>query len=304
MAAFTTFSKESLERHLKMFGKGKLVNYSPITKGIDNSNYFIELEKNGNISDFVLTILEGHTFEEVPFFTKLLNHLSYYGLPVPEPQLTLDGMSYTIFCGKPSLLVKRLSGEHIHSAGIKECKSIGKFLAEQHKAMSELKSSMPNYYSVEWMTSAVTQLEASLSKSDHKLLSKTIEIYSEVKNKGLPSGIIHGDLFRDNALFETNKLTGVIDYYRACKDLLAIDIAIAINDWCRQEEKFDGSKREAIIEGYNSIRPLTKDELRHMLDLQQVSASRFALTRMLSGHPPLKDPQEMLALAHSFPKTS
>ena len=212
-------------------------------------------------------------------------------------------MTYTSFCSKPSLLVRRLAGKHIQSAGIKECQTIGKFLAAQHKAMSELKNSMPNYYSVEWMSSALSKIEIRLSKTDYALLRETIDIYSYLKSQGLPTGLIHGDLFRDNALFNNDKLTGVIDYYRACEDLLAIDIAIAINDWCREEEKFNNGKRDAIIDGYNEIRSLTETELLHMIDLQQVSASRFTLTRMLGGDPPLKNPEEMLLLARSFNKT-
>ncbi len=300
MAAFTTFSKETLERHLKMFRKGKLIDHSPIAKGIDNSNYFIELEKDGEVSDFVLTILESHNFSETPFFAKLLSHLHHYGLPVPEPQSTLDGMTYTIFCGKPSLLVTKLSGRHIRNASVKECQSIGQFLATQHKAMNELKSSKPNFYSVEWMTSTVLDLGARLSKEDSHVLNETIEIYDHVLSEDLPTGIIHGDLFKDNALFDAGILTGVIDYYRACEDLLAIDIAIAINDWCRDEQEFDESKRNAMISGYNAIRPLSESELRHLVDLQQVSAARFALTRMLSGVHPLKDPEEMLLLVRSL----
>ena len=169
--------------------------------------------------------------------------------------------------------------------------------------MSELKNSMPNYYSVEWMSSALSKIEIRLSKTDYALLRETIDIYSYLKSQGLPTGLIHGDLFRDNALFDNDKLTGVIDYYRACEDLLAIDIAIAINDWCREEEKFNNGKRDAIIDGYNEIRSLTEPELLHMIDLQQVSASRFTLTRMLGGDPPLKNPEEMLLLARSFNKT-
>ena len=207
-------------------------------------------------------------------------------------------MTSTIFCGKPTFLVKRLQGRHFRTTNIEQCRSIGKFLASQHKALRELKSSKPNSYSLEWMNSVLAKQEAKLSKDDLALLKATIEIYGQLNSEALPKGIIHGDLFRDNALFNQDKLTGVIDYYRACEDLLAIDIAIAINDWCRDEdERVDENKRDAMINGYDTVRSLTDAESRSMIDLQQVGATRFALTRMLGGDPPLKDPEEMLVLA-------
>ena len=301
MAAFTTFSEEILSTYLKMFGKGRLIDYSPIPTGIDNSNYFVKLYDDGQAIEFVLTIMEGHSLDDAPFFANLLTHLHHYGLPVPAPQTTLDGMTSTIFCGKPTFLVKRLGGKHFRTTSIEQCHSIGNFLASQHKALGEFNSSRPNKYSQEWMESVLAEQEAKLSKEDHALLKATIEIYNQLNAEGLPKGIIHGDLFRDNALFFQNKLTGVIDYYRACEDLLAIDIAIAINDWCRDKgERVDETKRDAMLNGYNIVRPLTDAESRCMLDLQQISATRFALTRMQAGDPPLKDPEEMLVLARRF----
>ena len=304
MAAFTKFSKEALERYLKMFGRGRLIDYSPITAGIDNSNYFVELEKDGKINEFVLTIMENHTFDEAPFFDKLLTHLHHYGLPVPTPQSTLDGMTSTIFCGKPTFLVRKLPGSHFQTAGIEQCRTIGEFLAAQHKALGELNTQKPNYYSVEWMVTALSIQEYRLSIDDCVLLEETIEIYRRLNIDGLPGGLIHGDLFRDNALFIGEKLTGIIDYYRACEDLLAIDLAVAINDWCRDENEIpDEKKRVAMIDGYNAIKPLTDAESHSMIALQQISAARFALTRLLSGDPPLKDPGEMLNLTRKFAAT-
>ena len=192
MAAFTTFSEEILARYLKMFGQGRLIDYSPISTGIDNSNYFVELEKEGQTTEFVLTIMEGHSFDEAPFFAKLLTHLHHYGLPVPAPQSTLDGMTSTIFCGKPTFLVKRLQGKHFQTTNIEQCRSIGKFLASQHKALGELKSRKPNSYSLEWMNSVLAKQEAKLSKDDLALLKATIEIYGQLNSEALPKGIIHG----------------------------------------------------------------------------------------------------------------
>ena len=284
-----------------MFGRGDLVSYTPIPGGIDNSNYFVALEKHGEVTDFVLTIMESHSFDEAPFFGKVLSHLNHYGLPVPAPQTTLDGMTSTIFCGKPTYLVKKLSGSHCTNAGEGQCRSIGEFIASQHNALSESGISRDNTYTIEWMRQTLASCADRLTPADVSLVETTIDVYDSLSSKGLPNGLIHGDLFRDNALFEDGALTGVIDYYRAGHDLLALDLSIAINDWCRSEtEEPDATKQAAMIEGYESVRPLTEAESGALPRLQQVSAIRFALTRLLSGDPPLKDPAEMLNLARQY----
>lgn len=282
-----------------MFGRGSLKSYTPIPGGIDNSNYFVELEQYGETTEFVLTIMESHSFDEAPFFGKVLGHLHHYGLPVPAPQPTLDGMTSTIFCGKPSFLVRKLQGSHCETAAPEQCHAIGEFLAAQHKALSESGTTRENSYPVNWMRKSIDECRPKMSEEEATLLNGAAEIYESLIDRDLPAGLIHGDLFRDNALFEDGQLTGVIDYYRACDDLLALDLTIAINDWCRDEsEQQDNAKRDAMIEGYESVRNLTRVEKSSLTDLQYISAARFALTRYLGGE--LKDPSEMLQLARRF----
>ncbi len=301
MAAFTSFSDHALERYLKMFGRGSLKGYSPISSGIDNSNYWVQLDDDHEVTEFVLTIMENHSFDEAPFFGKLLTHLHHYGLPVPAPQTTLDGMMSTIFCGKPTFLVKRLPGTHFANATQVQCRRIGEFLAAQHNALSELKTHKPNHYSASWMSATVAAQGERISSEDRLLLETCIELYEQVNQEGLPAGLIHGDLFRDNALFEEDELTGVIDYYRSCEDLLAMDIAIALNDWCRDHnEEPDSDKKVALLEGYNTYRPLNDAESEAMVNLQTIAAARFALTRLEIGEPALKDPFEMIHLARTL----
>ena len=302
MAALTTFTEQSLKRYLVMFGKGELITCEPVTSGIENSNYFVTLDDGSGPVAYVLTIIEQFDFEEAPFFNKLVSHLFQHGLPVAAPQSTLDGMSSTIFCGKPTFLQSRLEGSHSVMVDEDQCFQIGAFLGNAHKALGSLKSTRVNPYDSDWMQSTLSCIADRLSDVEKSQLTKLLDEYKRIEAMALPSGLIHGDLFRDNALFDDQgKLTGVIDFYHACHDVLGLDIAIAINDWCQLTTgQIDKALSATLIAGYEQVRPLEKEERQALVQLQRTGAARFALTRFLSGEPPLKSPQAMLQLAESL----
>lgn len=301
MAAFTTFSEQALSRYLVMFGRGDLAHHEPIEGGIENSNYRVTLLSNGDNQHYILTIIEGLGFHEIAFFNKVMTHLYQNGLPVAAPLATLDGMTSTIFCSKPTFLFPRLDGTHLETISESQCEAIGQFMARAHLALSELSSERENPYGHDWMTRSITQLAPRLNQDDQQLLSTLADEYGQILSADVPRGIIHGDLFQDNALFRDNgELSGVIDFYHACNDLLIQDIAIAINDWCAIDNVIVQSMKQALIDGYESVRALTDQEHQVLPRLQRVSAGRFALTRLLSGDPPLKDPNAMLGLARSL----
>ncbi|MDA0977431.1 MAG: homoserine kinase [Proteobacteria bacterium] len=297
MAVFTSFSEESLKRYLIMFDRGDLVDCQPIEGGIENSNYFVTLDKAGAVSTYVLSIMENHDFGEVPFFTRLLAHLQRQNLPVAAPVMTLDGMTSTIFCGKPTLLFPCLAGEHVLAPDESHCEEIGRFIARSHTAVSDLAAHRDNPYSPSWMEASLSSVTV-MDTGTRRLLTGIIEEYRSLLASDLPRGVIHGDLFRDNALFDGNRLCGVIDYYHACHDLLIQDLAVALNDWCLNEDSSLNAPRiSAMISGYESVRPLLDEEHQSLPAMQRVSAARFALTRFESGDPPLKDPGQMIRLA-------
>ena len=302
MAAFTTFTKEALERYLVMFGKGELKACTPVNGGIENSNYFITLDSGSGDVEYVLTIIEQFGFDEAPFFNKVVSHLFYQGLPVAAPHSTLDGMSSTIFCGKPTFLQPKLEGSHLVTVNKDHCFQIGRFLGGAHQALSSFKPTRENPYHLGWMQSTLNSISNRLSDPERTLLTKLIGEYERVDALELPTGVIHGDLFKDNALFtDQGELKGVIDFYHACHDILIQDIAIAINDWCQTSSgTINEAFRVSLIAGYEEIRPLGKGEAQALVPLQRTSAARFALTRFLSGNPPLKPPAEMLRLASSL----
>jgi|AP95_1055475.scaffolds.fasta_scaffold00455_13 homoserine kinase type II len=303
MAAFTTFTEEALVRYLVMFGKGQLQEYVPITAGIENSNYFITLNQYEVSTDYVLTIIEDLSFDEVPFFNKILTQLYQYGLPVAAPQSTLDGMTLTIFCGKPAFLFPKLPGRHPVEIEATHCQKIGEFLAICHQSLSDVKVTRANPYDLDWMQASLNQVKSKITDEELDQLSSLVNEYEHLQGLDLPRGLIHGDLFKDNALFVGEgptdvTLSGVIDFYHACDDFLIQDIAIAINDWCIAENGgINETLKSVLISGYEEIRPMTPGEEAALVPIQRTSAARFALTRLLSGDPPLKNPTEMLNLA-------
>lgn len=300
MAAFTTFSNNALERYLIMFGVGDLVSWSAAAEGIENSNYFVTTRKHEEDSEFVLTIMENLSFDDLPFFNGLLTHLFHYGLPVPAPKQTLDGMTSTIFCNKPTVLFPKLEGGHHEKPTAHHCVQIGKVLGDIHCALATTDLHRPNPFNVDWMIGTIERVGPLLDESDQVLLHKMAEEYAELNELSLPKGVTHGDLFRDNALFVQDELTGVIDFYRACDDFLIQDVAITINDWCRTlDDEIDESLKISLITGYESVRSLEKEEKEFLPCFQRAACARFALTRLLSGNEGehLKDPHEYIQLA-------
>ena len=306
MAAFTQFSHTSLEHYLAMFDLGELVSFDPITAGIENSNYFITLDNEGFETEYVLTIAESLDFNEVSFFGRLLDQLSNKHLPVPSPLRTLDGMSSTIFCKKPTWLFPKLSGSHPTVATAIHCRTVGKLVADIHAASANASYHRANPFHPDWAQQTLQSKQSELHQKDHAMLEATLQDYKDaLKNPlDLPSGIIHGDLFMDNTMFEGDRLTGVIDFYHACEDYLIQDVAIALLVWCTDSGGHVNEElAQALLQGYGDVRSLTDDETRLLPMFCRTAASRFVLTRLLSGEGQnyLKDPREFLKILRLLP---
>jgi homoserine kinase type II len=308
LAAFTTFEKTALERFLMIYDIGDLHSFEAISAGIENSNYFVTLVNAADATEFVLTITEAFSFEDVPFFNDLMNRLHKQGLPVPHAQRTLDGMSSAIFCGKPTWLFSKLAGRHPEVISQNHCSIIGENLARLHLSAMDAKYQRENPYCSKWMQDTLNQVKHRIDKVDLPGINALATKYVELeKNDQLPRGIIHGDLFTDNALFEGEKLSGIIDFYHACNDFLIQDIAVTINDWCKTSSGLiDETLKSCLLEGYQSQRKLSLEENNHLPIFQQIAALRFSLTRILSGpeEAPLKNPNEFLNILRKLPRSN
>ena len=292
MAAFTTFSEEALARFLVMFELYENIVATPIETGIENSNYRIHADGG----HYVLTITETLDFGDTAFFNEIFDTLSRTDVPTPIPLRTLDGMASTIFCGKPTWLFKHLPGKHTEVSSATSCKQVGRALAAIHAALDDARYHRENPYDLAWSEKTFSLVESQLNEVDALNVSLAIDRQRDLLTIGdeLPQGTIHGDLFRDNTLFDDDQLTGVLDFYHACDDYLIMDLAIAINDWCPD----DTDLQEHLLSGYNDVRTLSAAERQFLPSMRQVAAMRFALTRLTSGEPgqPLKDPTEFLSL--------
>lgn len=305
MAVFTSVTAETLSRYLYMFNRGELHSFEPITTGIENSNYFLTLGESGELREYVLTITENIEFSEAPFFNNLMSHLSRNGLPVPDALRTLDGMASTILKGKPTWLFPKLPGAHLVEVNEDHCFQIGKALAEIHDSTRSFTHRRHNPYDDRWMEQTLAKVAPRLTATDKMLVEEICNQLGEAKTliEALPKGIIHGDLFRDNALFVDGKLSGIIDFYHACNDFLIMDIAITLNDWASQSDgSMDRRRESSLLRGYESIRQLEAQEMTLLPLLRRVAALRFILTRFLSGESDghLKDPAEFIRIAHTL----
>ncbi|HAK50593.1 MAG TPA: homoserine kinase [Gammaproteobacteria bacterium] len=307
MATFTTFTEEALVRYLTMFRLGELTSFEAIEEGIENSNYFVSIDLHGVNTDYVLSIIEQLDLNDLPFFNQVLQHLFYYGLPVPAPKPTLDGMTTTLFCGKPTLLFPRLEGVHLEDVDETHCRAIGNALGDIHVTLATQDWYRANPYSPEWMETTLVDISSKVSADDLTMVNQITNDYETAQELSLPAGIVHGDLFRDNVLFENNEVSGILDFFHACNDFFVQDIAITINDWCREDAtNISETRRTALIEGYSKKRELTEMELEHLPAFQTFSAARFALTRLISGDQGeyLKDPDEFLDLTRELVRQS
>jgi homoserine kinase type II len=297
MATYTDITAESLARFLYMFDLSELASFAPISTGIENSNYYVTLQDE---QEFVLTIAEDIELHQVPFFNDLLQQVGSAGLPAPQPERTLDGMSSTIFKGKPTWLFGRLPGEHVSNPTAQQCREIGRVLAQVHLATEKCRYQRANVYGSEWLNTAMASTGHRLTTTQQQKLTAAAEHYLQIERSPLelPRGIVHGDLFRDNALFQGEELTGVIDFYHACEDYLIQDVAIAINDWCMVDGELDSEKHQALLDGYNEVRQLIHTELEALPLFRRFAAMRFALTRLLADQTdnPERQPTPMLAM--------
>ncbi len=308
MAAFTPLHKIDIENFLALFNAGQLTDFRQIPTGIENTNYFVTTTKYDQEQHFVLTLVEVASFSEVPFFLNLTRHLANYGLPVPAAELTLDGMSLTVLKNKPAMLLPRLPGAHLQQASSEHCLEVGQLLGLMHSTLLGSSYHRENPYSSDWMYTTIQQTQAHFDPAIKNLLTQSAELYDLLESSSLPRGIIHGDLFRDNILFTDAKITGVLDFFHASTDFLMMDIAVTINDWCRnQDQSIDPELAAGLLRGYEMTRPIEPEERDHMTTFQQIAAARFALTRSLTGLPGnyLKDPKACLLLLESlaYPRT-
>ena len=305
MAVFTHVSHEDLDAFVADYNFGELLSFSGIAEGAENSNFLLR----ATTGSFILTIFERRVNpDDLPFFLGLMDHLASAGIPCPVPVKDKDGRVQKNLCGKPAAVVSFLDGEWPRAITPTHCAEFGATLATFHNVGLTYGGTRQNDLSLNaWVTlnetigQSANQIEPELNSEIHRTLESITAAWPGLSSE-LPQGIIHGDLFPDNVFFLNGRCTGLIDFYFACSDTLAYDIAICLNAWCFDEdETFNTKNAMSLISGYESVRTLTDEENAAMPILLQGGAMRFLLTRLYDwinaptgARIPSKDPREYL----------
>jgi homoserine kinase type II len=281
MAVYTEVPDDELEAFLEPYGLGRLLSYKGIAEGVENSNFMLHTDKG----IFFLTLYEKRVAKnDLPFFLGLMNHLAGKGIACPVPLRNARGDMLGELAGRPAALITFLEGVSVRRPQPRHCTALGEALAKFHLAGRDFQLTRDNALGVSgWRP----LFEASRARADEVVGGLAAELDAELRTlesnwpKALPQGVIHADLFPDNVFFIGEKLSGIFDFYFACNDALAYDLAICLNAWCFEHDgSFNITKARALLQAYTDVRPLDAAELDALPLLARGSAMRFLLTRL------------------------
>jgi homoserine kinase type II len=291
MAVYTQVSDEALSAFLAEYDLGDALSFKGIAEGVENSNYYLETEKGR----FILTLFEKRVnAAELPYFIGLKQHLAAKGYPCPQPVMGRDGAALRTLEGRPAVIVTFLEGLSPRRPNVRQCRELGAGLARMHLALEDFamvreNSLGPKAWPPMWQGrgDAADTLQPGLASTVDAALARIRSARAFAGS--LPRGTIHADLFPDNAFFLGDRFSGAIDFYFACTDALAYDVAVCLNAWAFDEGnatdasrlEYNFSKGSALLAGYQSVRLLTEDELAALPALCLGAAMRFFLTRFV-----------------------
>ena len=282
MAVFTEVSTKEARELLRRLQLGKLLELRGIEGGIENTNYFVTCERG----EYVLTLFERLTAEQLPFYLHLMKHLAHAGIPVPDPQADKHGEILHQVCGKPAALATKLRGKSQLSPQEAHCAAVGTMLARMHLAASSYERQQPNLRGLPWWNETVPVVLPHIGAEPAALLQSELAYQNHVAASSayaaLPRGPIHADLFRDNVMFEGEELTGLFDFYFAGVDTFLFDLAVCLNDWCidLSTGAHAAPRAQAMIDAYQAVRPLTAHERALLPAMLRAGALRFWISRL------------------------
>lgn len=313
MAVFTPVSFDDAAALVGRLRLGELTRLDGISSGIENTNYFADTTGGR----YVLTLFERLGFEQLPFYLLLMKHLAERGIPVPAPQADADGQVVHALAGKPAAVVSRLRGRHRLAPDAADCGKVGAVLARMHLAGRDFPLQQANLRGLDWWTATAPQVLPFVAAPQAELLGTELAFQQQLGASpayaALPRGPIHGDLFRDNVMFEGGApdaaqpaspasptvsgpdeaaageaLTGLFDFYFAGTDTFAYDLAVCLNDWCIDLDsgRLAEDRAAALVAAYDAARPLSGVELRLLPALMRAAALRFWISRLWDLHLP------------------
>jgi homoserine kinase type II len=302
MAVYTEVPDNDLEAFVARYDIGGVLSCKGIAEGVENSNFLLHSERGS----YILTLYEKRVKPaDLPFFLGLMEHLAARGIACPTPIKARDGLALGQLCGRPAAIVSFLDGISVRRPTVRHCQLVGEALARMHFAGGDYTTKRPNDLSVEGWRGLVVACSARADEVRPGLageIGREFETIAAAWPGDLARGVIHADLFPDNVFFLGDRLSGIIDFYFACTDFLAYDVAVCLNAWCFElDGSFNTTKARALVGAYARQRHLPEDEMRALPLLARGSALRFLLTRLYDwlNHPPgafvkPKDPIEYL----------
>lgn len=288
MAVFTPVSLNDLELWMPQFPLGKPLAVKGISSGIENSNFFITTEAG----EFVLTLFEKLTFQELPFYLHLMHHLAERDVMVPAPIANDRGEILHTLKGKPAAIVTKLDGSHQMAPAPIHCAAVGTMLAKMHLAAQDFTIYQPNLRGLDWWNQTTPVVLPYLPDAAQHLLRAEMhfqEAYAASKTyHQLPRGPVHADLFRNNVMFKGERLTGFFDFYFAGCDTWLYDVAVTVNDWCIDlaTGELDLPRVRAMLDAYHQARPFTEAEQQAWQPMLRAGALRFWLSRLYDFYLP------------------
>jgi homoserine kinase type II len=281
MAVYTEVDDDELAAFLGGYDIGRLVAYRGIAEGVENSNYLLET----TAGRYILTLYEKRVAEsDLPFFLGLMDHLAARDVACPTPIHGRDGTALRRLAGRPAAIVSFLKGVWPRRPTAQHCAELGRAMAAMHLAARDYTRTRPNALSLDGWRTLVAACEAradSVAPGLAAAIARALAMLEADWPRDLPTGVIHADLFPDNAFFLDDRLSGIIDFYFACNDALAYDVAVCLNAWCFEPDgAFNATKGRNLIAAYEAVRPLSAAERAALPILARGAALRFLLTRL------------------------
>jgi homoserine kinase type II len=290
MSVFTPVSVEEARAFVAPYHVGDIIDFQNIAAGVENSNFFVTTTQGR----YVLTLFEKIPRADLDFYMGLMSHLHAQGIPCAAPVLTRDHIVLRELHGKPAALVTRLSGNDIAHPSPEDCRAVGKALAQMHAAAASFPMRLRNWRGLSWWKQSAVELGPHLAAREKALLAAELAYQSGFDDLGLPRGVIHADLFRDNILWDdhgTHHTPQMIDFYFACDEQLMFDVAVTVNDWCLDfsaypEARLHDTHTRAMLAGYASVRAFSPAERAAWPQMLRAAVMRTWLGRLGYHHFP------------------
>ena len=290
MSVFTPVSVDEAREFIAPYAVGDIIDFQNIAAGVENSNFFVTT----TLARYVLTIFEKIPRQDLDFYMGLMTHLHENGIACAAPLRSADGRVVRELKGKPAALVTRLAGNDIAHPTLVDCQAVGRALAHMHLAAEDFSLTMPNWRGQAWWRRYADDLAAHLSAAENQLINDEITHQAGFDKLDLPRGVIHGDLFRDNILWDDHgdaHTPQMIDFYFACNEQLLFDVAITLNDWCLDYAVYpaaalNATNARAFLAAYAGVRRFTLAERMAWPQMLRAAALRTWLGRLGYHHFP------------------